>query len=251
MNNSRPDPMLARLARTVSLSRFARDRRGVSAVEFALIAPILIVMYLGAVQVSLALSADRKVSSAALVVADLTAQRGTVNNAELADYIAAGRAMAAPLNGANLALRVSSVRMSEDGEIFLAWSQADGMAAASAAPSLPAGLLVPGGSVIVVDAQMPFTTSFGDLFGSPVTLRDSALLRPRRSGHVSNTDEPNGGREAPPVEHVPDPQPQPQPQPEPDPAPAPAPEPDPTPAPPPESEPAPHCPPGHRRQGRC
>lgn len=249
--------MRARLARFASLTRFARDRRGVSAVEFALIAPILIAMYLGAAQLSLALSADRKVSNAALVVADLTAQRDTVSNAEIADYFAAGRAMAAPLNGANLALRVSSVRMSEDGEIFLAWSQADGMAAASAAPSLPAGLLVPGGSVIVVDAQMPFTTSIGDLFGSPVTLRDSALLRPRRSGHVNNASEPNGGLEAPPVEHVPDPQPQPQPQPEPepDPAPAPAPEPDPTPAPPPESEPEPapppHCPPGHRRQGRC
>jgi len=236
--------MLARLARTLSLARFARDRRGVSAVEFALIAPILIAMYLGAAQLSLALSADRKVSNAALVVADLTAQRDTVNNAELADYFAAGRAMAAPFNGAGMGLRVSSVRMHDDGEIFLDWSQADGMAPAAAAPDLPAGMLVPGGSVIVVDAEMPFTTAFGDLFGSPVTLRDSALLRPRRSGHVNNASEPDGGVEAPPVEHVPDPEPDPQPEPEPEPTP------------PPESEPEPepdpdHCPPGHRRQGRC
>jgi len=225
--------MLARLARSASLARFARDRRGVSAVEFALIAPLLIAMYLGAAQLSLALSADRKVSNAALVVADLTAQRGTVNNAELADYFAAGRAMAAPFNAAGLALRVSSVRMHEDGQIFLAWSQADGMAPAAAAPALPDGLLVPGGSVIVVEAEMPFTTAFGDLFSSPVTLRDSALLRPRRSGHVSNTDEPNGGLEAPPVELVPEPEPEPDPEPEP--APAPDPEPEPAPAPPPPS----------------
>ncbi len=222
--------MMARLARIVRLARFTRDQRGVSAVEFALIAPILIAMYLGAAQLSMALSADRKVSNAALVVADLTAQRDTVNNAEIADYFAAGRAMAAPLNTAGLALRVSSVRMSDDGQVFLAWSQADGMPAASAAPALPAGLLVPGGSVIVVDAQMPFTTAFGDLFGSPVTLRDSALLRPRRSGHVNNASEPNGGLEAPPVELVPEPEPTPQPQPQPEPEPAP--EPEPTPPPP-------------------
>ncbi|MGY6627296.1 MAG: TadE/TadG family type IV pilus assembly protein [Oceanicaulis sp.] len=227
--------MIARLARFASLARFARDRRGVSAVEFALIAPIMITMYLGVAQLSLALSADRKVSNAALVVADLTAQRDAVNNAEIADYFAAGRAMMAPFNSANLALRVSSVRMHEDGEIFLAWSQADGMAPAAAAPTLPAGLLVPGGSVIVVDAEMPFTTAFGDLFSSPVTLRDSALLRPRRSGHVNNASEPNGGLEAPPVELVPEPEPEPEPMPEPEPAPAPDPEPAPEPAPPPPS----------------
>jgi len=177
--------MIARLARFLSLARFTRDRRGVSAVEFALIAPIMITMYLGTAQLSLALSADRKVYNAALVVADLTAQRDTVNNAELADYFAAGRAMAAPFDAAGLALRVSSVRMHDDGEVFLAWSQADGMAPAASPPALPAGLLVPGGSVIVVDAEMVFTTSFGELFGGGVTLSDTALLRPRRSGHVA------------------------------------------------------------------
>jgi Flp pilus assembly protein TadG len=42
--------------------RFARDRRGVSAVEFALLAPIMVALYLGCVEVSDAVSADRKVS---------------------------------------------------------------------------------------------------------------------------------------------------------------------------------------------
>ncbi|MBI1263972.1 MAG: hypothetical protein GC187_04475 [Alphaproteobacteria bacterium] len=190
--------MLARLARFLALSRFTRDRRGVSAVEFALIAPILIVLYLGVAQLSLALSANRKVSSAALVVADLTAQRATVSSAELADYFAAGRAMAAPFDAGGLAFRVSSVRMHTDGEIFLAWSEADGMDPAVAPPVLPEGLLIPGGSVIVVDTQMPFTSPFGDLFGDPVTLSDSALLQPRRSSHVSNSSEPDGGLQEPP-----------------------------------------------------
>jgi Flp pilus assembly protein TadG len=242
--------MIVRLARIASFARFARDARGVSAVEFALIAPLLIALYMGAAQLSLALSADRKVSSAALVVADLTAQRATVTSAEIADYFAAGRAMAAPFNGAGMGLRVTSVRMGEDGSVFVDWSEADGMAPAGGVPALPAGLLSPGGSVIVVDAEMPFTTSFGDLFGSPVTLRDSALLRPRRSGNVTNTSEPTGGVEGAPVEMLPEPEPEPAPQPEPEPAPAPEPAPPPVSEPEPEPQPV-HCPPGHRRQGRC
>ncbi|KAA5802217.1 pilus assembly protein [Alkalicaulis satelles] len=242
--------MLATLARIFSPGRFVRDRRGVSAVEFALIAPLLIGLYLGAAQLTLALSADRKVSGAALIVADLAAQRDTITNAEIADYFAAGRAMTAPFDGSGMALRISSVRMDENGQIFLDWSVAEGMDPSAVAPSLPANLLAPGGSVIVVDAQMPFKTSFGDLFGSPVSLSDTAWLRPRRTGHVTNTSEPTGGVDAPPTELLPDPEPEPQPEPQPQP------EPEPEPAPPPESEPEPspppaHCPPGHRRQGRC
>jgi Flp pilus assembly protein TadG len=42
----------------------------VSALEFALIAPVLLAMYLGAAQMTMALSADRKVTGAATSVAD-------------------------------------------------------------------------------------------------------------------------------------------------------------------------------------
>jgi Flp pilus assembly protein TadG len=44
------------------ISRFARDRRGVSAVEFAFVAPVMIGLYLGCVEVSDGVAVDRKVS---------------------------------------------------------------------------------------------------------------------------------------------------------------------------------------------
>ncbi|MAC38359.1 MAG: pilus assembly protein TadE, partial [Oceanicaulis sp.] len=59
---------------THRLHRFWRDCRGLSAVEFALIAPVMILLYLGAVDLSLVLSIDRKVTSAASALADLVAQ---------------------------------------------------------------------------------------------------------------------------------------------------------------------------------
>ena len=61
------------LTRLTPLCRFMGDRRGVSAVEFALIAPIMVAMYLGAAELTQVLTLDRKVTSAANAVADLVA----------------------------------------------------------------------------------------------------------------------------------------------------------------------------------
>src|ERR1039458_8951565 len=54
--------------------RFGRDRRGVSAVEFAFIAPMMIGLYLGCVEISSGVAADREVSLIAGALANLTAQ---------------------------------------------------------------------------------------------------------------------------------------------------------------------------------
>ena len=43
-------------------ARFARDQRGVSAVEFALVAPLMITLYLGCVEISQGVGVDRKVT---------------------------------------------------------------------------------------------------------------------------------------------------------------------------------------------
>jgi Flp pilus assembly protein TadG len=45
---------------TRRLSRFWRDRRGVSAVEFALIAPVLMIFYFGMAELTEAMMAQRR-----------------------------------------------------------------------------------------------------------------------------------------------------------------------------------------------
>ena len=56
------------------LSGCAHDERGVSAVEFALLLPLMVTLYLGGVEVSQGLTIDRKVTLVARTVADLAAQ---------------------------------------------------------------------------------------------------------------------------------------------------------------------------------
>ena len=56
----------ARLART-----FAGNRRGVAAIEFALIAPLLLVMYFVTMEIAPAIDSNKKVGRAASMIADV------------------------------------------------------------------------------------------------------------------------------------------------------------------------------------
>ena len=71
----KPHMMKATVSRVAGeFKGLARDKRGVSAVEFALLAPFMIALYLGCVEISDAVSADRKVSLTSAALANLAAQ---------------------------------------------------------------------------------------------------------------------------------------------------------------------------------
>lgn len=163
-----------------------RDQRGVSAVEFALLAPFMIALYLGSVQLTLGLTADRKVSQVANSVADLVTQDDFVTDDDLVDIYAAADAILNPFDTAPLSLRITSVRMDADGEIFVDWSEGDGMTPldTDSLPELPDGLMAPMNSIIMVEANYTFATNLGELTKTPITLSDTAYLRPRRGPWV-------------------------------------------------------------------
>src|SRR5271169_6520994 len=85
-----------------AVRRFGRDRRGVSAVEFAFIAPVMIGLYLGCAEISDGVSADRKVSLTAAALANLTAQATTIATADMGNILDASSAIIAPYSAANL-----------------------------------------------------------------------------------------------------------------------------------------------------
>ena len=66
--------------------RIVRDRRGVSAVEFALILPTMILLYVGVAEIGNAITIYRRTSTVASTAADLTAQVKKVSTADLARH---------------------------------------------------------------------------------------------------------------------------------------------------------------------
>jgi Flp pilus assembly protein TadG len=165
------------------LRQFANDHSGVAALEFALIGPFMIVLYLGAVEISLALSIDRKITSAASALADLVAQDDVITDSEMESILAAGEAIIAPFDAGPLQLRVTSVFMSLDGDVEVQWSDAQGMAPYSegGAIPVPSGVLQPNRSIVMVEVEYVYDTLFTELGVSHFEIGEVFYLRPRRS----------------------------------------------------------------------
>lgn len=169
-------------------SRFRRDTRGVSAVEFALILPLLLVLYLGGVVLTHAITVDRKVTAATSAIGDLVAQATEVSNADLDNIFNAATAVLAPYGDASLRLVVSSVEVTDDGATIL-WSAARN--ATSHEPgspiALPPGVSVPDTTVIVAEGEYLYESTIGQLITDGITLREIFYLRPRAAACVRHT----------------------------------------------------------------
>jgi Flp pilus assembly protein TadG len=78
----------------LSAAGLLKDRSGIAATEFAVIVPLMLVMFFGVVEFSSALAIDRKITIMARTLADLTSQAAKVNDTDLAIYFgAAGKIM--------------------------------------------------------------------------------------------------------------------------------------------------------------
>src|SRR5262249_16905741 len=106
------------------LRGFLRDRRGVSALEFAIILPLMIALYLGCVEVGNALSGQFKTTLAARPVADLSSQYKTINDATMTSILGASSAVLAPFSSANAVVIVSEVTTDARGNATITWSDA-------------------------------------------------------------------------------------------------------------------------------
>jgi|TARA_R110000868_G_scaffold35362_3_gene126920 Flp pilus assembly protein TadG len=165
------------------IRRMIGDRRGASAVEFALIAPFMILLYLGAVEISLALSIDRKITSAASALADLVAQDDVITDGEMADIMTASRVIISPFDPTPLRVRITSVLMNGSDEVTVQWSDAVGLtpyAAGGSAP-IPVGVLQRNRSVIMVEVEYRYDTMFNELGVSQFDINEVFYLRPRQS----------------------------------------------------------------------
>lgn len=164
------------------LRRLRRDERGVSAVEFALVLPLMALMYIGTVEVTNAVAANRKVVAAASAIGDLAGQAQDITNGDMTNIMNASAAVLNPFNSTPLALRVSQVQIDGAGRPIVAWSDGRNMTAlarGAAFVGLPAGLNVPNTFVVVSEVSYPYTSPLGNLIIGTITMREGFFLRPR------------------------------------------------------------------------
>lgn len=175
------------------LGRAARNRRGVSAIEFALIFPLLIVLYVGAAETGNLLTIYRRTFQIAATAADLTAQVKTVSNADLADIVTASNSIMSPFATVPLRTVITSVVADQNNAGKVSWSYASSGAArgVNSPYPLPTGLTEPGSSVIVAEVTYAFTPLVNMIkYFSPgsFTMSQTFYTRPRKSLTVTKTN---------------------------------------------------------------
>ena len=163
------------------LARFARNRRGLAAVEFALILPIMLPMLYGMVELGNIYLLDRKITRAAMIGADLIAQTETVSTSDLTDVMDAIDQIIQPYDPSTRKVVMTQVYYDpDDDRTEVDWSVARNTAAdvAGTPYTLPNNLIESGQSVIVVKFDYTYTPKLAHFVGD-LSISDTAYLKPR------------------------------------------------------------------------
>ena len=172
-------------------NRLLSDQRGVAAVEFALLVPILLMLYFGVAELTQGLMTQQRAAHAASTIGDLTAQSTTIDQAEITDIFAMGNTVMYPYSTTSLQMRLSSLVADKNGNVTVAWSEGQGMTAlakGAAVSGLPKNVINANESVIMAETQYTYTSVFGQIMPTPVVFTEKYYLRPRASISVTCSD---------------------------------------------------------------
>jgi Flp pilus assembly protein TadG len=146
-----------------------RDQRGVAAVEFAIILPFMLTLYLGVVELSKGYMASQRVTLVARTLADLTAQQqqlqsgGTTNITDsiMSNIFGASAAIMAPYSTTNLKMTVSQVVLSNKTDGTCCQAKTDWTITNNGGTARPCQVLTPSNVAPVSTTTIPtgFTTA--------------------------------------------------------------------------------------------
>lgn len=197
MRPVRPAPRRLPLPRL--LRRFLVQEDGVAAVEFALILPVLLLLYLGSIEASSLFTVDRRVEVISTTMADLVARwnpnEGPITQAVLGDYFGAAEGIIVPYDDGALTQVVSLLEVDADGVAQVVWSCGFN-GGTSLDPGDIYGLgeqmqaISAGGFVVAATTRYPYKPVLGMVFKDAITLENEALFLPRFGEEL---EAPSGG----------------------------------------------------------
>lgn len=174
------------------LSQFRRDVRGLAAVEFAIIVPMMLTIFFGTIEVSNAVAVDRKVTLAARTLSDLISQGTKATDIDIANAFKMSAAILTPYSSTPLKQRVSAIDIDGKGVATVTWtdgSNTSGMSSLQKGDvvSVPDALRVNNTQLIMGEIAYTYIPAVGYFMKDGITLTDSTYTRPRQSAQVART----------------------------------------------------------------
>ena len=192
-------PVLRNGVRAWLKSAFA-DRRGAAFVEFAFIAPVLLLLALGMSDLSPALMGEFHVDHANESTADMAAAYTQMQNSDMVNVFAVAPDVLEPLptSSSNPNVRITSVYTDGKGNAKIYWSCGLGMTPYTAntkVTTTPTGTAInallatslasaANSSYIMSEISYSYKPIAGYVLTSPITMTDTSYLLPRESSYV-------------------------------------------------------------------
>jgi len=191
-----------------SAGDFRRDRSGLAALEFAIIAPVMLVMFLGTVEFSSGIAVNRKVTLIARTLSDLTSQAAVqaVTDPYLQNVFTASIVIVKPYSQTPVKAQISEIYIDSNQKATVQWSKgaiiASGALQATLTPSsrnpndivtglVPPALLVKQTYLILSEVSYLYTPAIGYVMAkSGVNLSDVAYTRTRQFACVTYNNVP-------------------------------------------------------------
>lgn len=141
-------------------TRLKQDRQGVGAVEFAIIFPVLLALYITAFELTIGFSVYKRATHAAGTIADLVSQQVTVNKAYLKTMPDVASAIFVPYATTGLDLKISGIQVDANrvAKISWSWSQSNKPPyPANSVATIPDNLRQPNAFLIHAELTIPHT----------------------------------------------------------------------------------------------
>ncbi|PYF01732.1 Flp pilus assembly protein TadG [Rhodopseudomonas faecalis] len=168
---------------------FWRDTTGIGAVEFALILPLMLLLFFGVVEASTGVAVKRKLSVVTQSVSDLISRFETVTDVDVNNVFMIGDTIMTPYSTLELKARVSEVYVDPaDGAGRVQWSRGDAPHAQGFAVQVPSALIARDSKgkvaanqyLIFSEVEYDYKPTVGYVFGT-IKMQDRTFTRPRLS----------------------------------------------------------------------
>ena len=158
------------------------DIRGIAATEFAIVVPVMLLLFFGTDEFASGISVDRKVTLMARTLSDLTSQNTKVTDAQLTNFFNASSAIMTPYSSSPV--RSTITQLYVDPATLAArvqWSKGSSPRTAGTSVAIPAALQVGGTYLIYSEVSYTFVPTVGYVLKNSITLSDYTFTRPRKS----------------------------------------------------------------------
>lgn len=178
-------------------SRYDSDQRGVASIEMALIFPIMLIVFVGLIDVSNLMTANRRVTLTASTLGDLVTQApGNVKKADLDGFFSAARSIMAPFPEASTSLEFYTFMHDSSGTEVPGWqySSAGGGPDCGDPPVVDDNvrdLMAEDNDVVISRTCYEWEPILGIILGlSTSIIQDQLMLRPRQTARIVCDDCP-------------------------------------------------------------